>query len=65
MKMKFWQWGAIYLLGCGAYALFLYSAFVHFEPPEGVRIDCSTAEFNPDFTPQMREACRNVRKHKL
>ena len=25
-------------------------------------INCSIAEFSPDFTPAMREACRNLRK---
>jgi hypothetical protein len=24
-------------------------------------INCSTVEFNPDFTPAMREACRQAR----
>lgn len=26
------------------------------------KIDCSMAEFHPDFTPKMREQCRAARK---
>jgi hypothetical protein len=29
--------------------------------PEGRWINCSTAEFNPDFTTEMRQACRKAR----
>jgi hypothetical protein len=29
------------------------------------RIDCSQAEFHPDFTPEMREQCRLVRSGRL
>ena len=27
-----------------------------------VRIDCSLSEISPDFTNEMRQACRNARK---
>lgn len=29
------------------------------------RIDCSMAEFHPDFTPEMKKICRERRSHKL
>jgi len=29
------------------------------------RIDCSVAEFHPDYTPDMKAKCREVRRHKL
>jgi hypothetical protein len=29
------------------------------------RIDCSMAEFHPDYTAEMRKACRERRSHKL
>ena len=29
------------------------------------RLPCDTAEFNPDFSPAQREACRQLRIHKL
>jgi hypothetical protein len=29
------------------------------------RIDCSQAEFHPDFTPEMKEQCRLVRSGRL
>lgn len=33
-------------------------------PPEGRRIDCSLAEFHPDYTQEIREACRERRRIK-
>jgi hypothetical protein len=29
------------------------------------RIDCSLSEISPDYTPEMRKACRELRSHKL
>jgi hypothetical protein len=29
------------------------------------KLDCSMAEFHPDYTPEMRQACRERRSHKL
>jgi len=35
---------------------------LHYFPSYGERrIDCSIAEFSPDFTPEMRKACRDAR----
>lgn len=42
----------------------LTGAFQYFAPTERV-IDCSMAEFHPDFTPEVRKACRERRSHKL
>ena len=33
--------------------------------PEERRVDCSLAEFHPDFTPAMRQACRERRSIKI
>ena len=39
---------------------------LQYAPRQSVqKIDCSMAEFHPDFTPKMREQCRMVRAHKL
>jgi hypothetical protein len=58
-------------------ALFTFSATVslsviyvvflgvhHFVGPEH-RVDCGMAEFHPDYTPEVRKACRERRMHKL
>ena len=41
----------------------LYIA-TEYAPPEGRRIDCSLVEISPDFTPEMRKACREQRRIK-
>ena len=33
--------------------------------PRYVRLDCSTVEFNPDMTPEVRKKCRELRATKL
>ena len=30
-----------------------------------VRIDCSLSEISPDFTPEMKQACRGARRNGL
>lgn len=30
-------------------------------PPKGKYVDCSISEISPDFTPEMREKCRQAR----
>ena len=30
-----------------------------------MRIDCSLSEISPDFTPEMRQACRDARRNGL
>lgn len=45
-----WFWGMVMLI------------IGHFMPSGSRRIDCSLAEFHPDFTPAMRQACRKARQ---
>jgi hypothetical protein len=33
--------------------------------PEERKIDCSLVEFHPDFTPEVRQACRERRRIKV
>jgi predicted short-subunit dehydrogenase-like oxidoreductase (DUF2520 family) len=47
---------AVVLVTCMWIVLIAASAIV---VPERRVIDCSLASFHPDFTPAMREACRN------
>ena len=35
------------------------------DPQRGARRDCSIAEISPDFTPEMRQQCRELLRHKL
>ena len=35
------------------------------DPQRGARRDCSIAEISPDFTPEMRQKCRELLRHKL
>ena len=35
--------------------------FLSMPKPEGVWIDCGISEISPDFTTEMREACRQLR----
>jgi hypothetical protein len=43
---------------------FLFSRLTlhYFPAPKEVRIDCSIAEISPDFTPEMKEACRKLNR---
>lgn len=54
------MWHVIGFVICviAVFALMVYTA-----PRKGqvVRIDCSLAEISPDFTTEMREACRKAR----
>jgi len=52
-----------YILLFLAWLMALYIA-VGIAPPEGRRIDCSLAEFHPDFTTEERKACREQRRIK-
>lgn len=57
--MKYISYIVLFFAWLGA----LYIA-VSVAPPEGRRIDCSLAEFHPDFTPEVRKACREARRIK-
>jgi hypothetical protein len=36
---------------------------LHYAPPSGTKIiNCSIAEISPDFTTEMREACRKLNR---
>ena len=35
------------------------------DPQRVVRRDCRIAEISPDFTPEMRQQCRELLRHKL
>jgi len=57
--MKYISYIVLFFAWLGA----LYIATEH-APPEGRRIDCSLAEFHPDYTQEIREACRERRRIK-
>jgi len=53
-----------FLLIGGFVALFMFLIF--FVPqPKGTYINCGLSEISPDFTPEMRKMCREVRATKL
>jgi len=35
------------------------------DPQREIRRDCSIAEISPDFTPEMKQKCRELMRHKL
>lgn len=58
----------IYVIMAALLAVFWYGVVAlawNFSAPKDRYIDCSMAEFHPDFTPQMREQCRLLRSGKL
>lgn len=55
-----WMLIALVIAFMGALWLALIAA-AHQLEPRGRMINCSLAEFHPDFTPAMREACRKAR----
>jgi hypothetical protein len=47
------------MVGLGLY-------FASSQPKHGVKvIDCSLVEISPDFTPEIREACRKARSGRI
>jgi hypothetical protein len=48
-----------------AVTLSIAVAFTWMPPPKGVWIDCRMSEISPDFSPEMREACRKLRRDNL
>lgn len=59
----------IYLLGVSAAISLsvIYAGFLgiqHLTGPER-RIDCSLSEISPDFSNEMKAACRQARAHRL
>ena len=53
-----------FLLIIGAVALFMF-LIVFVPQPKGAYINCGLSEISPDFTPDMRKMCREVRATKL
>jgi len=44
----------------------LFTFLIMFVPqPKGAYINCGLSEISPDFTPEMRKMCREVRSTKL
>jgi|GEM_PF-6174821 len=69
MKLKLLMIGLITISAATSLSI-IYVVFLavhHFIGPEhGVRkIDCGVAEFHPDYTTEMKTACRERRMHKL
>jgi hypothetical protein len=47
-----------------SFAIFLFALLILFfavDRPKGVWINCGLSEISPDFTNEMREACRQAR----
>jgi hypothetical protein len=56
------MWPVIILLGACMFGL-IYGIHVMM-PNDQVVVNCSIAEISPDFTTEMREACRKARMQK-
>jgi hypothetical protein len=49
---------------CLVLGFFISKIVLHYAPPHGTRvINCSIAEFSPDFTTEMRQQCRKLRSN--
>jgi hypothetical protein len=53
-----------FLLIGGAVVLFMF-LIVFVPQPKGTYVNCGLSEISPDFTPEMRKMCREVRATKL
>ena len=53
-----------FLLIGGAVALFMF-LIVFVPQSKGTYVNCGLSEISPDFTPEMRKMCREVRATKL
>ena len=52
----------IFIVAMVAFGFYVAST----QPKHGVKvIDCSLVEISPDFTPEMREACRKARSGRI
>ena len=49
------------ILALTAASVFTIVQYEVAQGPQVIRIDCSLAEFHPDFSPAQRAACRDVR----
>jgi hypothetical protein len=50
---------AIIIVVCLILGFIISRVVLHYFPTQGKYIDCSISEISPDFTPAMKEACRN------
>lgn len=55
----------LYALGITLWLGLAYVVLTHAPRTETRRIDCSVAEFHPDYTTKMKEQCRMARAHRL
>ena len=48
---------------CSVLGILISRVILHYVPkPAGRYIDCSIAEISPDFTPEMKQRCRELNK---
>ena len=53
----------VILFVCLIFGFLISRIVLHYVPKtEGKHIDCSLAEISPDFTVEMKEACRKLNK---
>jgi len=52
-------------LAVGLWAVLLVLVLGYAPRTEGKRIDCSQADYHPDYTAEMREQCRLMRSGRL
>lgn len=53
----------VILFVCLIFGFLISRIVLHYVPkPEGKYIDCSLAEISPDFTVEMKKACREINK---
>jgi hypothetical protein len=50
-------------IAIGVYVAVMFLIFPMMVPKKGdvIRIDCTWSEINPDFSPEMKQACRKAR----
>jgi hypothetical protein len=52
---------AIIIVICLSLGFIISRVLLHYFPSNGKYIDCSISEISPDFTVEMKEACRKAR----
>lgn len=59
------RFAVLYAVGITLWLGLAYIILTHAPRTNERRIDCGVAEFHPDYTTAMKEACRRVRAHRL
>ena len=59
------KFSVLYTVGITLWLCAAYVIFTHAPRTNERRIDCSVAEFHPDYTTQMKEQCRMVRANRM